>query len=843
LRAVGEPDAGRDLPSGTVTFLFTDVEGSTKLLHELGAEGYAEALATHRRILREAFAAHGGVEVDTQGDAFFVAFPTAPGALRAAIAGCESLASGPIRARMGIHTGTPLVTDEGYVGDDVHRAARIAACGHGGQVLVSATTAPLVERELLADLGLHRLKDLSAPERIYQLGEGPFPPLRSLYRTNLPIPATPFLGREAQLEEMQMLLSGDDARLLTLTGPGGTGKTRLALQAAAAAADAYPDGVFWVPLAPLRDPDLVLQGAAQALGADDGLTEHVAAKRLLLLFDNFEHLVVAAPDVGALVGSCPNLRVLVTSREPLHLAGEHELPVPPLAHDEGVELFSARARAIRPDFVPDETVSAICRHLDELPLALELAAARVRALTPEQILARLDQRLPLLTGGARDAPERQRTLRATIEWSHDLLPSDERRLFACLAVFRGGCSLEAAERVCDAELDNLQSLVDKNLLRFNDGRYWMLETIREYATEKLDASMTATQVRDRHARIFLDLAEQAATPLRDVALRGSGAVLEDLEREHDNLRAALDWFSLQGESTHVLQMCGALAEFWFAHDHWIELRGRLLDAVAADNGQPTLERARALIGAADIHGLGGDPRRSRGCADEALAVYRELNDRRGEADALWRIAATIRDTSGDRETRLSGHRAAMPFFEEAAALFRETDDQQSLLNVTRSLAWSHQELGNRDRARTLFRENLQRARALHNPLIESASLGASAMMAAEDRRLQEAFSLASEHLPLAARLGMLHTAEALMRSAFVLARGGHESAAARIVSASEALFEEIGVGEGYWARRDNEDVLARLREALDGGSFAAACEVGRAWTPDEAVAFALEALA
>ena len=305
--------AGSQLPSGTVTFLFTDIEGSTKLLHELGPQRYAEALDRHRQVVREACRRHEGVEVDTQGDAFFVAFPTAPGALEAAREAQEALA---IPVRMGIHTGTPLLTDEGYVGTDVHKAARIAAAGHGRQILVSSACAALTGSDGLRDLGEHRLKDLSAPERIYQLGDGDFPPLKTLYRTNLPIPATPFVGRERELAELGEFLGRDDVRLLTLLGPGGTGKTRLALQAAAAAADGYPDGVFWVALASLRDSGLVLEAASQAVGATDGLAEHVGDKRLLLLLDNFEHLIAAAGELGALLTSCPNLSLVVTSRAP-----------------------------------------------------------------------------------------------------------------------------------------------------------------------------------------------------------------------------------------------------------------------------------------------------------------------------------------------------------------------------------------------------------------------------------------------------------------------------------------------------------------------------------------------
>ena len=546
-----------ELPTGTVTFLFTDVEGSTRLLHDLGAERYADALAEHRRVLREAFAAQGGVEVDTQGDAFFYAFPTAPGAVAAAKHGQHALREQPISVRMGLHTGTPLLTAEGYVGVDVHRAARIAAIAHGGQVVVSDTTAALTDAAGLRDLGEHRLKDLSAPVRVYQLGRDDFPPLKSLYRTNLPVPATPFLGRERELAEVSLPLL-DGARLLTLTGAGGSGKTRLALQAAGAVADSFPDGVYWVPLAALRDPHLVADAASQALGADD-IVAHIDAKRLLLCFDNFEHLVEgAAAVVGGLIDACPHLSVLVTSRERLHLSGEQEYSVPPFVHQEGVGFFMARARAIDPSFAAHPAIAEICVRLDNLPLALELAAARVKALPPAQLLARLERRLPLLTGGARDLPERQRTLRATISWSYDLLTEEDQRGFRALGIFVGGCTLDAAEEVAGVDLDTLQSLLDKSLLRRTEDRYWMLETIREFALEQLRTADEYEALARRHCDFFAVLAESAGLTAEQLA----GGRYELVNPEADNLRAAIDWAAGAGEYELATSLAVSLEQFW-----------------------------------------------------------------------------------------------------------------------------------------------------------------------------------------------------------------------------------------------------------------------------------------
>jgi predicted ATPase/class 3 adenylate cyclase len=807
----------RDLPSGIVTFLFTDVEGSTRLLHELGAEAYAAALLEHRLILRETFARYGGTEVDTQGDAFFVAFPTGSGALDAARQAQEALRSGPIHVRMGIHTGIPHLTEEGYVGQDVHKGARIAAVGHGGQVLLSKEARDAADVEA-TDLGEHRLKDFDEAVSIFQFGSRRFPPLKTISNTNLPRPASSFVGRDREVEEVISLLQ-DGARLLSLTGPGGSGKTRLAIEAAAAVVPEFKAGVFWVGLAPLRDPALVTGTIAQTLGAKDGLAEHIAQRELLLLIDNLEQVVESAPELAALVETCPNLKLLVTSRELLRVRGEVEYPVLPLADLDAVGLFCARART-----ETDETVHELCRALDNLPLALELAAARSSVLSPKQILDRLSKRLDLLKGG-RDADPRQQTLRATIGWSHELLNAHEQELFAGLAVFAGGCTLEAAEEVLDAQLDTLQSLVDKSLVRHTAERFWMLETIREYGAERLRDSGKAEEIQRRHTKYFLSLAEQAEPHLP--AYRREW--LERLEVEHDNLRAALDRLEASGETQFALRLAGALSRFWFMRGYIAEGRRRLESLLRLDES-PTAARGKALNGAALV---AVDYATSKARAEEALSLHLQLGNNWGAAHSRFLLAGSI-----SSEDMLK----ARELWEESARSFRELGDDHYLMIVTRSLAWTYDDLDDNERARSLHEENLARARALGNQRIEAVTLGALSMIAAEDGRMDDVLPALSEAARLHRELGdPLESAFDLARFAIVLRIEGAAEAAIQLIACYEAVCEEIGV-HVPWATEMNEETVALLRPQLDATAFAAAWEQGSSLTLDEGVALALEAL-
>ena len=771
-----------DLPTGTVTFLFTDVEGSTKLLHELGAEAYADALAEHRRVVREACVAEGGVEVDTQGDAFFFAFPSAPGAAAAAHAMTEALAPGRIHLRIGLHTGTPVVTDEGYVGDDVHLAARVAASGYGGQVVLSQATGALLEGHHVTDLGEHRLKDIDGAVSILQLGDTSFPPLKTISNTNLPRPASTFIGRSAELADVLSLVA-DGSRLVTLTGPGGSGKTRLALEAAATLVPSYKAGIFWVGLASLRDASLVTATIAQTIGSQNGLAEHIGEREMLLLLDNLEQVIEVAPEIAALLPACPSLTLLVTSRELLRVQGEVEYEVPPLASPEAVSLFCARSR-----LEPSEEIAELCARLDNLPLALELAAARCKALSPEQILERLSDSLDLLRGG-RDADPRQQTLRATIEWSYNLLSDEEQRLFRALSVFRGGCTLEAAEEVCDAQLDTLQSLVEKSLLRFTSERYWMLETIREYTREQLDDSGGTADYALRHARWYLARLEarwqEATTP--------SAATQAWYETDVDNLRTMVEFLSevAPADGARASHM---LFRFWKTRGTFAEARERLELVVTLD-GLSDEVRAETLARLAEMRERLGDLDGAGTAAAEALTLSAPASNAR--VVALLILSAREVDRGNVDE----GIRLARQAVEDAAGT-----DAVRHVSTLGDLGETLVQAGMRDEARAVMVEAVDEAR--RNGLDVNVAWGS-------------------------AQLGILDLIEGDYESAY------SALTAARVNARSAGIYSfgaEVLFGLGYAqlgleARPDARATFSELLELASGSG-----QAGRAVHPDVALA-------
>jgi predicted ATPase/class 3 adenylate cyclase len=696
-----------DLPTGTVTFLFTDIEGSTGLLQTLG-DRYPAVLDEHAAIVRRAVADGGGVEVSTHGDAFFAVFASPAGAVRAAVAAQRGLAAHdwspgpPVRVRMGVHTGEGVLGGDDYAGIDVHRAARIADAAHGGQVLLSDATRGLVQHTLdagasLRDLGMHRLRGIDEPERLHQLvveglpSDFPAPRTLDARPSNLPLQLTSFVGREAEIAEVEQLLG--QTRLLTLTGPGGSGKSRLALRVAGELLTRFRDGSCFVDLSPVVDPALVPAAVANALGVPeaagrpilDEVKEHLRNRELLQVIDNFEQVAEAGPVIEELLGAAPRLRTMVTSRVVLSLRGEQEYPVPALGAVEAVNLFTERATAANPRFALTEgnapVVAEITARLDGLPLAIELAATRTKVLTPTEILSRLRRRLALLTSGPRSLPERQRTLRAAIAWSYDLLDPVERRLFARLSVFTGGWALASAEAVCDPEelgldaLDGLASLVDKSLIRRSEppgqpSRFSMLETIREFGLEQLEASGHLEPVQRRHAEHFLHLATEAEPHL---IAADQGVWLDRCEQEHANLRAALRWAIDRGRAGPAQAAAGALWRFWQQRGHLTEGRRWLEETLAMPSGQaPTAERAKALAGAGGI-AWWSDRGASRAFYDEALAIERELGDPARLAEALYNEAFALADEH-DLE-------AAAGLLDESLELFRQVGNEPGVARV------------------------------------------------------------------------------------------------------------------------------------------------------------------
>jgi predicted ATPase len=811
---------GVSQPVGEVTLVFSDIEGSTRLLNELGTSAYRDALAEHRRIVREACARHSGYEVDYEGDAFFYAFHSASAAVSAVSDAMDGLRDGPISIRVGIHTGFPEPDPPKYVGMDVHTAARIMSSGHGGQVVVSPTTAALVDLPL-TDLGEHRLKDIDDAIPLYQLGEGSFPPLKTISNTNLPRPASSFLGREAELAEVLTRIE-EGARLVTLTGPGGTGKTRLAIEAAASIVTSYKAGVFWIGLASLRDPALVTETIAQTLGAKDSLVSHIGERELLLLLDNLEQVVACAPELASLLAACPNLTLLCTSRELLRISGEIEYPVPPLAEPEAVALFCARS-----GLEPTEDIAELCARLDSLPLAVELAAARTKALTVTQIAERLSDRLDLLKGG-RDSDPRQQTLRATIEWSYELVSADEQKLFARLSVFAGGCTLEAAEQVCDADLETLQSLVEKSLLRFTDGRYWMLETIREYAGERLGASESA-EVRDRHFEYFLRLAE----PYRRLETTTAQAVVVNrLASEEHNLRLALT-HAKGHRPDRLLDVVSALGIYWtFAGGlnetrRWAELALELGPRTDSEH------RAHTLLFLSAAASRAGDTVTGIRRAEEAVAMYRSIHSRElGRALVYLGNAHSLAGHDSEAEAALV----------RAVTEARSTGDHRIEALGMGNLGYHLVRIQAYERAMSYLQESAALQQADGNRVGAAAALCNAGLTALRTSRLDVAQSLLSESIRTSLELGHDELMACCLEGfAWIAARSESYDRAARLQGAAEERLASIGAVLGPVEEALHDETRIAIDEAI-GDDGRASLAAGRLLDADQAVEYALASI-
>jgi predicted ATPase/class 3 adenylate cyclase len=842
------------LPSGTVTFLFTDLEGSTLLLQRLGAARYAEALETVQRLLRAACAQHKGHEVDVTGDGSFFAFAQAPDAVAAAAQAQRAITAqiwpdeATVRVRMGLHTGTAQVAGDHYIGLDVHRAARIAAAGHGGQTLLSWATRALTEADLLGgvtlrELGAHRLKDLQRPEHLSQLVlpdlPNDFPPLNSLdaHPHNLPIQLTSFVGREREVAELRPLLVS--SRLLTLTGPGGIGKTRLAMRLAAEEVELFAAGVWLVELAPLADPALVPHTVSATLGAQeqpgrpilDALRDFVRAKALLLLLDNCEHLIDACAQLAeALLRAAPSLRILASSREAFGIAGETAYRVPSLpapdpaqpwqppnleslARNDCVRLFVERATAAHASFrLTTKNAPAIVeigRRLDGIPLALELAAARTRVVPPEQLAAHLDDRFRLLTGGSRTALPRHQTLLALIEWSHELLTAPERVLLRRLSVFAGGWSLDAAQAVGGDELgaetlETLVHLAEKSLVDVDEdseaaeGRYQLLETIRQYARDKLLASGESEQVRDRHLAYCIHFAEEAEPHLRHTEQL---AWLEHIEREHDNLRAALGWALESGQQESALRLAGALAYFWESRGYVSEGYKWLDEALARSDreqseraamGEPspltsaeTAQRAKALVGSGMVRfAMLSDPAAARRSIEAGFRLWRELGDKWGMAVALGLMGLMLA-IEGDIQTSLAR-------VEEGVALAREVEDRWPLAMCLIRLG-DHRKRTDLAAARQPLEEGVALARKLGDRSVLSEGLRELGELYAMEGDLTAAARVGEEALAEARAIGStVYSFIALSQLAFYSCLQNDPAKAKRYCFEAWALGREMG---------------------------------------------------
>jgi predicted ATPase/class 3 adenylate cyclase len=911
-----------NLPEGTVIFLFTDIGGSTQLW-EQHPDAMRLALARHDALLRAAIEAHDGHVFKALGDAFYAAFSTAPQALAAALASQRALQAEPwgevgsLRVRMALHTGVAELRDGDYFGPALNRVARLLTAAHGGQILLSQATYHLVRDGLpedasLRDLGAHRLKDLQQPEHLFQLLHpalpADFPPLHSLeaFAHNLPRQLTSFIGREREMREVKEFLA--TTWLLTLTGSGGCGKTRLALQVAADLLEAYADGVWLVELAALADPTLVPQTVASPLGVREEpgrpltatLTDYLRPKQVLLILDNCEHLLTACAQlVEGLLRGCPKLRILASSREGLGIGGEQTYRVPSLSlpdarhlpplerlHEfEAVQLFADRARlsqatfSITPANAP--AVVQVCERLDGIPLAIELAAARVKALPVEKLNERLDDMFRLLTGGSRTALPRQQTLRALIDWSYDLLSEVERALLRRVSAFAGGWTLEAAEAVCVGEaveegevLDLLTSLVEKSLVLYEEGegegRYRLLETVRQYARDRLLEAGEAAAVRSRHRDWFLALAEEAEQGLVEAS---QTMWLDRLEREHDNLRAALAWTVVEGQGEAGLRLGGTLMPFWVVRGYLAEGRehlGRVLTLPGAE--ARTAARAKALYSAAALACLLGEYEAARALLEESRAIFRELGEKGGIASSLHPLGDLARD-QGD-------YGRARALLEETLAIWRELGDKRGIAFSLMGLGRAAQEQGEYGAARALLEESLAISRELGNKGGIASSLHSLGTLARDQAECGRARALVEESLAIWREggyklavgwslnsLGLTvrdqrdyGRARALLEESLAIFRElgnkrgiawdleglatvamvqGEPERAARLFGPAEGLREEIGNPLPTADRAEHDRFVAAVRAALGEEAFAAAWAAGRAMSLEQAVAFAL----
>jgi predicted ATPase/class 3 adenylate cyclase len=867
-----------ELPTGSVTFLFTDIEGSTRLLQEIG-DRYADVLEEHADILRGAITAAGGVEVGTYGDSFFAVFSRPIDGLRAAVDAQRALDAhpwahgAPVRVRMGLHTGRGDRGREGYVGIDVHRAARIADAAHGGQILLSDVTAGLIGPDLasglsLRDLGEHRLKDLADAERLHQVDiEGlpsEFPPPRSIRArpSNLPAELTSFVGRESEIAEVERLLQS--SRLVTLTGPGGSGKTRLAIRAAANVEGSFADGVCFVDLSSVRDPALVASTIGKALSIpEDGgrpvleaVKEYLHDRAVLLVLDNFEQVLDAASVVEELLEAAPRSKAIVTSRIVLAARGEHEFLVPPLAPPdpermpdlaalrdvEAVRLFTDRARAVVPDFRVDAAnapaVAAITAGLDGLPLAIELAATRMKVLSPEQVLERLADRLALLSSPSRTVPERQRTLLATIEWSYELLEEPERQLFARLSIFSGGWTLASADVVCDPAsfgldvLDGLSSLVDKSLLRRSEEaggiRFGMLETIREFGQRQLTEWGALDSMLERHGEHFLNLAIEAEPHL---IAADQAEWLDRCDVERGNLREALRWAVETGRVDRAQEAAGALWRFWHQRGH-IEEGARWFGEILGLPGgeRPTAMRAKALIGAGGIAWWQRDRDAAGRYYSEAVDIERTLGDPQRIAEALYNFAFVVAGEDVQEAGRV---------LDEALELYRRAGDERGVAQVLSVLVIGDAQEGRWEQVVQSLEEVTAILRRAGDRLYLAFDLQWLSVAYGRLGRIEDGRSAALESLRLFRSVdNQTGIGVVFSNFAFLATWEGRHEEAIRFAAAAERMKQQVGGPPGGFAGILEGDPAEEARAHLDPDVAQRAWDEGYAMPLEEAVRLA-----